>query len=630
VASPPLEKPALLPGLAMLDALRPPEGWSTDVALGTTYSLELPVALAAMVSLAGTARDTSDYGLHSAVRALHTLSDRVRIVAQQGRIEAPSRHSCLVHLLDGIVRPVAWDERDRSFHPKTWVVRWTHETPSVPARWALLVGSRNLTSSQDWDLGVVLTGDEGGEGQRLPEVERYVTWLLDETREPSFGASAWATLPSVRWRGPKLDVDFGFHGPSPLAWKDTALTRLGRDGARRVLLLSPFLDATALEVAERALPVTRAWDDVPRRFVAGRPDLEAVARTAKGAAALGRLDVRCLAPSQHGVCAAAANAGEAGDDDEPDATDFGLHAKAAVVWHGKNDVSLVIGSANLSQRGWTGRNAEAWVKLRGRTDAAEALWAWSRRAASFDLSAVEPETPEEIVRRALETARDELRATLATTSFALDETMKPPRLRAPAALLLELPPSAPAVDAATLAVARLGAVDPPVSWPSGACDVALAECRPAERTALVVLRITVTSGTERLEDAWVQSVAVTPSIGAARNDEAIAEALGPRQFMAFLTGLLDPGHDDGSGDPSETSAEGGASDATLRGDDRVLSLERLFRGYARRDPARLDALHAQLDRAIASYRRARGASEDGALAELWQAWDAIQEGLQGP
>ena len=39
------------PGL--LAALRPPAGWVTDIALGTTYSLELPVALAAMVALLG-------------------------------------------------------------------------------------------------------------------------------------------------------------------------------------------------------------------------------------------------------------------------------------------------------------------------------------------------------------------------------------------------------------------------------------------------------------------------------------------------------------------------------------------------------------------------------------------------
>lgn len=332
------ERPVALPGLAMLDALRPPAGWVTDVALGTTYSLELPVALAALVSLGGTARDTSEYGLHSAVRALQALAGRVRILAQQGRIQAPPKSSRLVHLLDRVVRPIAYDERSRSFHPKTWLVRWKHERDEAPARWALLVGSRNLTSAQDWDLGVALEGEEGGKGVELPEVARYVGWLLSEAGDRSFGAKAWPALAQVRWRGPKLDIEFGFHGAGAIAWEDTALTRLARDGAKRVLILSPFLDLEALREAEQALPVPRPWDDTPRRLVAGRPDLEAAARTKAGPALLRRLgDVRCLVPSHHGVSDIGAD-GEpaAGVEEAPHATDFGLHAKAVVVWHGKN------------------------------------------------------------------------------------------------------------------------------------------------------------------------------------------------------------------------------------------------------------------------------------------------------
>lgn len=623
------EKPVALHGLAMLEALRPPAGWVTDIALGATYSLELPVALAALVSLAGTARDNSEYGLHSAVRALQVLAGRVRILAQQGRIQAPPKQNKLVHLLDQIVRPIAYDERERAFHPKTWLVRWKPEhDDKAPGRWALLVGSRNLTSAQDWDLGVALEGEEGGKGVPLPEVAKYAAWLLGEARDRSFGARAWPALATVNWRGPKLDIEFGFHGAGDIAWKDTALTRLAQGGAKRVLLLSPFLDLSALDAAERALAVARPWDDTPRRLVAGRPDLEDAARSKAGPALLKRIgDVRCLSPSLHGVSLSAADGAVAASVDEaPHAMDFGLHAKAIVVWHGKNDLSVLVGSANLSRRGWTGKNAEAWVKLRGRTDAGESLWDWSRRASSFEASTVDDPTPEEERRRALERALDDFRALVAITPLVLDDTTANTRLRAASPLTLPLRSGLVPLDGVSLSVARLGVPDAPVAWPSGASEVSLGACRVAERSALVVFCVGVVSGETRLENTWVQAVTAEPVIDARRDDEAIAEALGPRQFMAFLNGLLDPSRDDGDASPTEAIAAG-SNGSPWRGDERGLSLELLLRAFSRRDRVRLDALREQLGRSIGSYRRASGAADDPVLRELWEAWDAIEKGL---
>ncbi len=625
------EKPIALPGIAMLEALRPPSGWVTDVALGTTYSLELSVALAALVALAGTARETSEYGLHSAVRALQTLSGRVRILAQQGRIQAPPKNNKLVHLLDQIVRPIAFDERVKSFHPKTWLVRWKHEhDDNVPARWALLVGSRNLTSSQDWDLGVVLEGEEGGKGTSLPRVSEYVSWLLGEADDEAFGGKVWDKLAAVNWRGPKLDIDFGFHGEREIAWKNTALTKLATDGAKRVLLISPFLDLEAVGTAERELRVQRPWDDTPRRLVAGRPDLEYAARTKTGPELLKRMgDVRCLAPSRHGLSSAEGEtATDVNPDEAPNAMDFGLHAKAVVVWHGKNDVSVLLGSANLTGRGWKGINAEAWVKLRGRTDVGESLWSWSQQVAStFEASQVEALTPEEETRVALENALDGLRALVATTPMTLHDTTANTRLRALAPLTLTVASTAERALEASLVASRLGVPGVPVVWPSGASEVSLGACRAAERSALVVFRLAVWSGEIRTENAWVHSVVVEPAIDGQRDAEAIAEALGPRQFMAYLNGLLDPGRDDGDGDPADSHEDGRSASSSRADDGQGLSLEMLLRAFSRRDRARLDALRDHLGRAIGSYRKAGGASEDASLRELFEAWDAIEKGL---
>lgn len=631
----PEKKPVALPGLAMLDALRPPAGWVTEIALGTTYSLELPVALAAMVALSGTARETSEFGLHSAVRALHTLSGRVRILGQQGRIQAPPKRHRLVHLLDRVVRPIAFDERERSFHPKVWLVRWKPELDNdQTGRWVLFVGSRNLTSSQDWDLGVALEGAENakdGKGDKLPRVAEFVSWLLGLAGETEFGAKVWDLLPTVRWTGPMKDLAFDFHGDGDIAWKKTALSQLAKDGARRVLLLSPFVDATALAEAERSLTVSRAWEKTARRFVLGRVDLERLKRQGSAADARGRIeDLRCLAPSLHGLSEVPEGTDEsARSDDAPDPMDFGLHAKATLVWHGKNDVSVLLGSANLTGRGWTGKNAEAWVKLRGRTDAAESLWLWSAQyAAHFDATQVPTLTDEEETRLALEDAVDAIRLCVAATPMTLDDTEGRGVLRAVSPPYGEvLSPGGREVQR-SLRVGRLGLSGAVVLWPEGSTSVELGACLPAERSGLVTFTLSATCGAQTVENTWVQSVSVTPAIDASRDDEAIAEALGPRQFMAYLNGLLDPGRDEGEGDPDDSHDGRGAGAATGYDDGQGLSLEQILRAFARRDPARMDLLREQLGRAIGSYRNAKqGKADDSALRPLFTAWSAIEKGL---
>ncbi len=614
---------AALPGLPVLDALRPPEGFVTDVALATTYSLELPVALATMVALSGTAHETSDYGLHSAVRSLQTLSGRVRILAQQGRIAAPSpERRQLVHLLDRVVVAIARDERVGCFHPKTWVVRWRSEAADTPARWALVVSSRNLTSSQDWDLGVVLTGVEGGEGILLPTLQPYVRWLLSQTGEPSFGGDVWNRLSSVRWKGPCSELAFGFHGDRPIAWKDGALARLGNEVARRVLIVSPFLDVEALREAETRLTVAKPLEGSPRRLIAGHTDLEDLARQPAGRSLLASLgDVRSLAPSCEGVSVSDEASTTGRGVDEVHATEVGLHAKAIAVWHVKNDVSVLVGSANLSRRGWTGVNAEAWVRMRGR-GIADALWAWSEKAVTFHYESVEAPSSEENSRRTLERSLDAYCAEVSLTQMALDDAADG-ALRAGAPL-----PRPPRGLEPLVSVGRLGASHALIVWPPGSSETRLGAVRDAERTQFVVVHVRAAGVVDAIERTWVQLVSVTPPIDGRRDGEAIAEALGPRGFMAYLNSLLDPTGDERHGDREDGLDAVGRSGR--RGEWEManeLSLETLLRTFARYDSVRIEVVRAQISRAIEMYRGVAGARDDGALSQLWEAWEAIEQGF---
>jgi hypothetical protein len=606
-------------GLALLEALRPPDGYVTDFALGATYSVELPVALAALVALSGTVRDTSEYGLHSAVRALDALNERVRIAAQQGRIGAPpASQRRLAHLLDRVIRPVVFDEAERSFHPKTWLVRYARESGQGPGRWCLVVGSRNLTSALDWDLAVNLEGEEDGEGAELPALTEYARWVLTACGEPSFGAAAWKRLPSVRWRAPgrAAEVEFGFHGPARQSWSETALAALAGRSIVRLVLVSPFLDVEAVQQAARlfeSVPRHRRGED-GRRLVAGRVDLEEVSRSQTGRAALEALgDLRFLAASPDG--GALPVTGDDADDMEPLPSDLGLHAKVVAAWHAANDVTLLLGSANLTRRGWTGVNGEAWVRLRGGRELGDPILAWSRYTMSFDAKEVTPPSPEEAERTAWEHALNRWSHAIARLPMVLDDDAGALDADAP------IPPP-PGDRPMVLAAARFG-TDTFVPWPVGAPSIAVGRCAAAERTRFVVLRIRATVEAAALERTWVQAVTVRPDIDAQRDRAAFAEVLGPSAFLALLDGILDAARADLDGEAGDTRDGVGASfKAQPPGHD--LSLERILRAFARRDGRGLADLRAQMSRMVAMYREGGSGRDDARLRALWEAWDAIE------
>lgn len=609
---------ALFDGLPLLEALRPPDGYVTDCALGTTYSAELPVILAALVALSGTVRDTSEYGLHSAVRALDALRERVRIAAQQGRISAPPPHQQrLARLLDSVVRPVPFDEATRSFHPKTWLVRYVPESGHGVVRWCLVVGSRNLTSALDWDLGVALSGVEDGDGHELSALPEYVRWVLAECGDPTFGADVWKRLRAVRWRGPVRcqELEFGFHGPAAQAWQSTALAALAREQNARVLFVSPFLDVEAIRHAAKELHGLRdRWrGETSRRLVAGRLDLEEVARSESGRAALGVLgDLRCLAASAHGVAPRAE--AEDADDMEPLPSDLGLHAKVIAAWHATNDVTLIVGSANLTRRGWTGVNGEAWLRLRGGRELGDPLWAWSNNSLGFNPSSVAPLSPEEVERAAWERAVDGWSHAIAHMAMTLDDDLGVLEAPVPVA---PPPPDRPMV----FSVARFG-TDVFVPWRPGQTSVSLGTCAMAARTRFVLCRVRAVASEGEVERQWVQAVAVRPDIDARRDRAAFAEALGPSGFLALLDGILDATRADMDGDEGERGeGQGARAGAAAAGHD--LSLERILRAFARQEGQRLAELRAQLSRNVTMYRES-GKGDDARLRDLWQAWDAIE------
>ena len=605
-----------LEGVTVLEALRPPQGYQVKTAFGTTYSLELPVAVACLIALSGTASDTIDFTLHAALRSFQTLKDRVRIAAQCGRVAAPTSKGPILHILDQILFSAKCDEQRRSFHPKIWLVEWESKSRDLPPRWRLLVGSRNLTSSAAWDFGTSIDGSPTGTGTRFPELAKFLRCVESVCDSGDFLAR-FNGLEDVRWELPlgATAMHFGFHGAQqqPTPWQETALAKMAH-GAQKVLAISPFVDTQGTAAFARFAQVNIV--DGKILLLAGSSDLEHLAHSKEGNAALAKLDARqAIAANDQ------ASTTEIKDDTptpEMREIEIGLHAKAFAAWHSRHEVSLLFGSPNLTRRGWTGENVESWIRLRGKAQLAEPLWDWAGRFPVF--RPISEEATEPTILERLEKVLEQIRCDLANSDLMLREASTDA-----ATLTSSLAISEPEGTQLLLRVARLSDSEPFGIWPLGEDTLKMPSCSKQARTRLVQFRASVTQGGEAAHSSWVQEVRLEPPLDCeARDSLAIADALGPSGFLAYLRGLVDPGVDDG-----EEAVEGGrceARDATWTSDEPV-SLEWLLRAFSRQSANEMEPLRSRLRTAISGYRSALAGKTDSELDELWLAWDAFDAAL---
>jgi hypothetical protein len=611
------ERRARASSLALLDWLRPPTGYVTDCALGTSFSLDLITCVAALVALDGAACDTADFSLTAALRAMNRLSDNVRVVVQQGCIHwRPGTHPGVLPLLDRVVRPVSLPLTGGSFHPKVWVVRQRpagEETGDV--RYVLVVGSRNLTRDASWDLGVALEGyvDEAAGLDGHGELVDFVRFACEAGGIRSF-AERFRDLGSVSWARPPgvTEARFGFHGRRRMDWPETALLSLPED-ARRVLVVSPFLDADSVK------QVAARWGDAPeRRLVSGTEHLNRIADTQQHAA-LEKLEPRFMEIARdepvvlRGEPATEAPDAAAREDPEIAEEPRGLHAKVVAVWY-RRRAHVLIGSANLTRPGWLGANAEAWLLLSGNPALADALWDWSTDRSCEYHAPSEPAAGPDAEIQAL----DDAHRYVAARRYTLHEHgAEGARLEADA------PPLPRALGQLDLRVARLSQPKVASPWAPEARATAMPACDRAERTAFLIFTLRAGAGPEALERAWVQHVTLEPELDDQRDGALLRSVLGPRQFLEYLRGYLDPDAGDGLDElPGEAHAGApGHGDGSPGRSTEELRIETILRALAKAP----EQTFANVGKAIEQYRAAAADGGDPQLGELWEVWQAIEE-----
>lgn len=607
---------ARIGGLALLDWLRPPAGFVTEWALGTTYSLDLVACAAALVALDGGANDTAKVGLTSALRAMHNLKDKVVVVSQEGCIHVPKKtRADILPLLDKFVKTVRLDLKQKAFHPKVWLVCQksleADEGGWHPIRYVLTVGSRNLTVDTSWDFGVGLVGTVVAEpSSTLPRVSDFVQFIgaLAGIEEFTNGAQY---LEYVDWQRPK-DVDefrFDFHGDVERKFDDTVLGELAAtDPTKKVLWISPFLDARAVDATARLWANTRE-----KRLVAGKTDLDKVSHKAT----LQELNPHWMIsasqePAERPILADESSDDkeehddETGENAEMEEISRGLHAKIVAVWHGKT-ASMLVGSPNLTSRGYLGKNVEAWVVVTGQPWLANALWNWAEKVAAEYEAPPEPEPGKTDEEARLERLHHEI----ACREFTLYEYGPAKQSKLSAAG----PPLTALNSDVLLYFERLSQLGHKYLFPAGKTSALLPGCDASHRSELLVFSLE----TQSLQKRWIQRVQVEPEIDTGRDAALLHRVLPPPKFLEYIRCLLDPDVIPNDADiPEVEGDERKTKNGTSRKSGDAIGLEPLLRAIAKAKD--IDTRFGEVDLIFRAYleRTPNMTDELSAMHSLWE------------
>lgn len=337
----------------LTEALRPLPGYRVELAVGTTYSLDLTALLLAPLSFAVFDQANSgDINAVDPVRLLEAVrrhTTHTTVFCQAGGIHVPSNYRSILTFTEDSIMEVMPVHEGAIFHPKVWALRFINHDGHRSHR--VLILSRNMTLDRSWDTVLVLDEDEDGvidarpaadfvrrlPGMAIPSVAddrvRQINDLADSLSMARLAAPAPFT------EGKLLPVGL----TSDRVWPFPEL-------AERLLAISPFLT----EPAVRALAAL-----TEHRTLVSRPEsLELI-----GSEPLRGWSVNVLqrlAESDPSIDITEASPATT----EFSGTNEGLHAKTFVFDLAGGRSLTVTGSANLTSKKW-GRNVEFGAVLSG-------------------------------------------------------------------------------------------------------------------------------------------------------------------------------------------------------------------------------------------------------------------------
>ncbi len=626
---------AHLSHLAILEHLRPPSGWRTDIAVLSSYSASSSVLAASLLALAGQDDESATGSRIGLVCALTELRGRVHFILQSGRLTLHKNRIPIVALFDQFIIQVPFDEgstgmhNGKSWHAKFAVVRHVLKAnPKAGERWVFLLGSRNLTLDMSWDLGLVLKA--GGDtkdiakttSQLIPGIGLLASSLAklfpDKLKDwskfaPILGKAQWQVPLGMKVSEIKLLLPDDSDRNIPKA----------PSGITSVVAVSPFLDG-------KAVTALSCWgcDKTKRELLSIRPEIAKL--VGQSSNPLKSYDTLLVLPEavietrQENVIAC--------DDEKILQDQMGLHAKFILAKHASG-ITLWLGSANLTHRAWT-RNVECYACVEidaHHTAASKALIAgldtFIGNARQLELHELQDLAVEESADTRLSKARVHV-ATCLTRAV---------QKRIGGALTIHsanLPH--PPDDLIELYCGRL--TETPILWPRN--NKALKLNHTTDRVAdSECLLVSLVLGAKRVE--WVQIVEWSPQLEISRDESVLNDYLGPGQMLSWIHTVLNDYTSDDEGGPWDEHTDYINEDEDDTCDKNVIvkkskveskilvvpSLEQALRLWLN-TPGRLE----EIDRILAIWQKRRNKpSEDPKkekqLLTFYRTWSVLRKGL---
>jgi hypothetical protein len=335
----------------LLDALRPPDGYELDRAVGTTFSLDLNTLLTAPLAFAMFDAAASESGLLDVIAVLESTrryANRISIFCQAGRIAVPKQYHRVFSNVEGTVHEATAPHDGGVFHPKIWALRYLSPNGDEP-EFRVLILSRNLTFDRSWDTIVRLDGTRAKIGHRADARQRnsdlvaFLKRLSDISVRPLPDDERLAIdALADQFSDVAFELPNGFnghqfwsHGMTGNQWNPIS------EGHDRALIISPFL-------SDRLLAETTSWGK--GHVLISRSE------------ALDAIETSTLSAFEEIYVLDSSAAGADEEDDEDSLS--GLHAKTYVVDTGSNS-SVLTGSANATNAAFS-QNVEFMVELYGR------------------------------------------------------------------------------------------------------------------------------------------------------------------------------------------------------------------------------------------------------------------------
>jgi hypothetical protein len=342
----------------LTDALRPPAGYRVDVAVGTTYSLDLTALLLAPLAFAlfdqGNAEEIDAVDPIRLLEAIRRHADHTTVFCQAGAIHVPSKYRSILTFVEDSLLEVMPFHEGATFHPKMWAIRFVDQDQNRLHR--VIVLSRNMTFDRSWDTALVLDEEDDGAIDAAPAAEfvrRLPTLTLRPVGEVRMDGieDLATTLAQARLAVPN---PFTSGELIPIGMTDDPVWPFPERG-KRLLAISPFLTKSAVNAISKIAP--------DRTIVSRAETLELMGS-------------RLLEGWNVSVLQRLAEVDPGDDLDDLTATaptgfleaKEGLHAKTFVVDLGGGRSTIVTGSANLTSPAW-GTNVEFDAVLNGPTSA---------------------------------------------------------------------------------------------------------------------------------------------------------------------------------------------------------------------------------------------------------------------